>query len=446
MTRFREKARSMLPKGVATFLPEATARKRFVEESILSVFARWGYQELITPLFEYLDVIAAGLGEGLIEKGYKLVDRSTGRLMLLRPDVTPQIARLVAMLMADRPKPLRLSYRANVFRHEEEHAGRAREVYQIGGELVGLEGAQADAETIAIAIESLLSLGLMDFKMVLGHSEFFRGLLGSLDVSMETKHRIRLAMAKKDISYLKGILSATSIPNRKVQALLALPRLFGGLEVIERAEKLSKDPVCRQALTRLREIYGILKSSGWEDRLLVDLSEVRGFDYYTGIIFEVFVKNLGFPVGRGGRYDHLIGKFGKPCPSTGFAFDIENVQWAWQQHLSAKGSSSRHPAFRAADILLVDPSGDFKRLFRVASVLREKGLRIIQQSGRMKRKEISGYAKDNGISAIVILDTRDGIVLTDVETGKSEKMKLNAFILRSTTKFRLRFPKSPTRR
>jgi ATP phosphoribosyltransferase regulatory subunit len=430
MTRFGEKARPMLPKGVATFLPEATSRKRHVEESILSVFRLWGYQEVITPLFEYLDVIGPGLGEGLIEKGYKFVDRSNGRLMLIRPDVTAQIARMVAMLMEDRPRPLRLCYRANVFRHEEEHAGRAREVFQIGGELVGPDGPQADAEMVALAIESLLSLGLSDFKVALGHSAYFRGLLGRLNLPLPIKGRINQAMVRKDTGQLRGILGTLRIADADRNALMEMPRLFGGEEAIDRAEALSADPNCREALNRLREICGILKASGWSDYLLVDLSEVRGFDYYTGMVFEVFVKNLGVPVGRGGRYDQLIGRFGKSSPSTGFAFDIEHVQSAWQEGRAAGEDDNLKRTLRAADWLLVERGADPDRLFRIARSGRKNGLRVVQQAGGMNLKEAVRYATDSQIAAVALLEGPDKVTVADVETGKTEKMSLKAFLPR----------------
>ena len=434
MTRFREKTRPMLPRGVATFLPEATARKRYVEETILSVFTQWGYQEVIPPLFEYLDVITVGLGEDLIEKSYKFVDRANGRLMLLRPDVTPQIARMVAMLMADTPKPLRLCYRANVFRHEEEHAGRAREVFQIGGELVGLPGLEADAEMIAIAIESLRRLGLVDFKVALGHSEFFRGLLNNLNLPPEVQRRIKGAVARKDLSRLEDILKAEQIPQSRARAIMTVPKLFGKGEVIKQAAALSEVPGCKQALARLRQVYEILKSSGWEDYLMVDLSELRGFDYYTGMVFEVFAKDLGYSVGRGGRYDQLIGKFGKPCPSTGFAFDVEYVQWAWQRSQALQRSKGDRAAsmdqrgsfFTGADLLLVDPKQNAHRLFQIATALREKGYRVVQCAGPMTIEEACEYAKVSGIGSVILLTTQDQALLINGKTGRRQTVKIKA--------------------
>jgi ATP phosphoribosyltransferase regulatory subunit len=178
MANVNKKMGAMIPKGVATLLPEAARERRRIETLLLDVMARWGYDEIVTPTFEYLDVLHHGLGEGLAEKAIKFVDRATGRMVVLRPDITPQVARIVSMLLSDGPRPLRLSYSAHVFRHEEEHAGREQEIAQIGGELIGLSGADADAEIIALASECLIALGFDNFQIALGQVEFVRSILG----------------------------------------------------------------------------------------------------------------------------------------------------------------------------------------------------------------------------------------------------------------------------
>jgi len=411
----------MLPKGMATFLPEAAFYKRHVEERILSVFLSWGYQEVVPPIFEYLDVMALGMGEDLVEKGYKVVDRANGRLMLLRPDITPQIARMAAMLMADVPKPLRLCYRANVFRHEEEHAGRARELFQIGGELIGTEGPEADAEMIAIAIEALKRIGLADFKVSIGQVEFFRGLIHGVGLKPELLKPVHSAVVRKDRSRMIQILSQGKMPESKIQTLTSILSLFGREEVIDRAWELVNFPSCRSALSRLREVYRILTSSGWKEHLLIDLAEIRGFDYYTGIIFEIFAKELGVPLGRGGRYDSLIGKFGRPCPSTGFAFDVEQVQWAWQRAAGAVPDTS-------IDFLVLDTDRNMIRLFNLAGAIREKGYRVIQQMEKIGLKEAVRRAKSAGIRRIFLMASDDKGILVDCQSGRQQKGNISVLV------------------
>jgi ATP phosphoribosyltransferase regulatory subunit len=365
------------------------------------------------------------MGEDLIEKGYKFVDRGNGRMMLLRPDITPQIARIAAMLMSDVPKPLRLCYRANVFRHEEEHAGRARELFQIGGELIGLGGPEADAEVIAVAIEALQKIGLKEFKIAIGQVEFFRGLMNGIGLSTDLQKQIHPAVIRKDRSRLIQILKQGNVPENKSRQVITVLSLFGQEEVIEQAWSLNTFSACRSALTRLREVFRILLSAGWKDHLLIDLSDVRGFDYYTGIIFEVFAKDLGVPLGRGGRYDSLIGKFGAPCPSTGFALDAEQLQWAWQKSVGVAPES-------AVDILVHDTQRDMIRLFRLTRTLREKGYRVIQHIEKMSANEAVSRAKMAGAKQLLFLLNGEKAVLIDCRTGRQQSGKIPALLSKLT--------------
>ncbi len=331
------KPKTLIPKGVATLLPEGAARRRAIERSILDLFSQWGYQEVITPLFEYLDVFSLGVGENILDHAYKFVDRATGRMMVLRPDVTPQVARIAATLMRDQPIPMRLCYSANVFRHEEEHAGREREIFQVGGELIGLSDVEADAEMVALAIEILKKVGLKSFKVSLGQMAYTRGLLESFRSSPDFFQKILHSVAKKEAFQLEELLKGGKVDLKKRKQILALLDLFGGEEVFKKASLLTNYPPCRSALKRLKAVYGILRSSGYQDDLLIDLGEVRGLDYYTGTIFEIFADGVGSELGGGGRYDQLLEKFGAASPSTGFALHIERIQMALEH--ASKGAS-----------------------------------------------------------------------------------------------------------
>lgn len=316
--------RSQIPQGVATFLPAAAGEKRAVEEIIFSVFAEGGYREVIPPTFEYLDVLSPALDAELIEKSYKVVDRATGRILVLRPDVTAQIARMVAMGMVDQPSPLRLCYSANVFRYEPEHAGRDREFFQIGLELIGPKGTAADVEPILVAAKCLRRLGISSFTIALGQGAFFHALLRRAGVSPEIQRELREAASRKEIARMEALLQAAGVRGRLAGDLVAVPELFGGVEVLEAAERVAvRTPECRRPLSRLREAWKRITDAGLGNHLLVDMGEVRRLEYYTGLVFDIYADGLGVEVGGGGRYDQLIGRFGRPLPSTGFAFDVD---------------------------------------------------------------------------------------------------------------------------
>jgi ATP phosphoribosyltransferase regulatory subunit len=378
MTRFTENPSSLLPKGMAVLLPEAAARQRAIEKTALSVFKLWGYREVIPPLFEYLDILSKTLEPELVEKSYKFVDRSNGRVMILRPDVTPQIARMVALLMADQPKPIRLCYSANVFRYEQEHAGREREILQIGGELVGPQDAESDAEIVALTVEILKHLGLSRFRIAIGQIGFFKALLQEMGVPESEHLQVQKALAGRDAARLTQILEGLGLQGREVHKIVGLLQLFGQEEVFDRARRLvqfSPASSCLSALTRLEQVHALLKSYGLKDRILIDLSEVRGFGYYSGMVFEVFTEGVGYELGGGGRYDHLISHFGADLPSTGFALHVERLQRAIEQ--TARIGRFDHDA--ELDVLVIDTGEACEAGIRLSQALRQRGLSVIRK-------------------------------------------------------------------
>lgn len=416
--------RSLTPRGVTSLLPEAAFKKRFIEGSILNTFSRWGYQEVITPVFEYLDVISIGLGEEFIDMGYKFVDRSSGRLMLLRPDVTPQIARMVAMQMRDHPKPLRLSYSANVFRHQAEHAGREREISQIGGELIGTKEPAADAEIIAIAIESLKGLGIKDFKIVIGHIGFFDGILSKIGIAPSIKLEIHEAVLRKDTSRLKEILKREKIGTKGSGIVLEIPGLFGGGNILKKADKLIKDIGPVDGLKNLWDIYDILVSYGFKDLLLIDLGEVRGLGYYTGMVFEIVSEGIGYEIGGGGRYDNLIGGFGFDCPSTGFALNLERLQMLLEK-------MRIDVEYKSVDFIITNGGCTFGDLFKVSQRLRERGFNVIQMPD-LDYDEMIRYGRSYNIDKGIILDkdliAKGEAYLIDCKKKVKIKLKLKNFL------------------
>ena len=368
----KKNERSLVPSGMATILPHAAQRVRQLETVLLGTLARWGYQEIIPPTFEYLDVLSPGLEPDVIEQCYKFADRATGRMLLLRPDVTAQIARIVAMGMAGTAGLHRLCYRTTVFRHAPEHAGREREIFQVGAELIGADGVGADAEIIALMSGCLAQIGLTSYTISLGHVGFFKTLLAKSGLSADGQKRAEQAAARKDLPRLEEICAEERIQRGRARAILETPGLCGGEEVLARGRALAgRDPALRATLDRLAQVYHLLKSSGLQEQLLLDLGEFRGFDYYDGVVFDVFAKGLGSEVGGGGRYNHLVGRFGRDLPSTGFAFDMDRLF----QAIEAGGNGYVRPA---ADFLLAAPTRAGERLFRAAQALRAAGYCVVQ--------------------------------------------------------------------
>ena len=401
---------SLVPVGMATILPDAARHVRHLEAELLAHFNRFGYDEIILPTFEYLDVLMPGLEPSLLENSYKIVDRTTGRILLLRPDVTAQIARTVAMGMVGTHFPLRLSYRATVFRYEPEHAGRDREIFQVGAELIGADDPSADSEIIMLLIECLRQVGLRSFKISLGHVGFFKGLLIRAGLSSEGQKRAEQAAARKDVPRLGEILSQERVTKRSAHRILDALELCGQAEVLSRGRALAKgERPLVQALDRLAHVYRLLCETGFQEAVLLDLGEFRGFDYYDGIVFDVFTDGIGVELGGGGRYDHLIGRFGRNLPSTGFALSVDRLFRGLNHSDRTKSAGP--------EVLAVGPRRLSTRLVSVAQQLRQAGIRTVQRIVNPSGRDLIGAAVKAGLEAEI-----DTIIVVGTDSPPPEQV------------------------
>ena len=417
--------RSAIPKGVRVFTPEETAQRRAVEARLLSVFHRWGFREIITPTFEYLEVFEQPTAEDAGDQIFKFVDRQSGRLLALRVDITPQVARLVATTLRQAPLPLRLAYAATVFRYHEPRAGRQREFEQIGVELIGLEFPEADAEMIAMAVEGCQVVGLDAFQIDVGQVEVVRGLLNVLQPAAELRARLVSAIRRKDPLELELLLKEVSADPALKDAILALPRLYGGREILDQAGRLAFPPPSRVALANLAEVVTILENYGLAEHVILDLAETHDFEYYTGIVFGAFSRGLGYQLASGGRYDHLIGQFGYPCAATGFTFDLERV-------MAALTAGEALPQVTGPDVLVIDFSTDKRAAHRLARLLRDRGIAVARD---IIKRDLAGsldYARQSAIKRAVILGSAeqppDTVLIHTLATGAKHTLPLEVFV------------------
>ena len=426
MKKVIQDSRTKIPSGMATHLPEDAFLRRHAQEKILSTFFKWGYKEVLTPVFEYFDVLSPGISSRLTEKSYKFVDRESGKMMLLRPDITPQIARMVAGILTDEPKPLRLCYYGNVFRYEESHAGRDREMFQVGCELVGIESPEADAEVIAVASEAIKDFGITDFKIVIGQAGFLNGIISSLNrykeetISMEFEHSLQDAISRKDAGLIKTLLNNTGIKGKVRNNILEVPNLFGGEKILIKALNITNNELSKEAIENLRKIYSLLCLYGLKDSILIDLCDIREIDYYTGLFFEIFTPGIPYPVGAGGRYDNLIGKFGYDCPSTGFAIDIESI-------IKAMEKQGDFFIDNNINYLVVVKKEDEKIGIKLVRELRAKGYIVIMDTGLYDINSSISYAKKNKIEKVIILGNKKEKYASeiDIKTGNKKIMTYN---------------------
>jgi ATP phosphoribosyltransferase regulatory subunit len=319
-----------VPYGTKDILPQDAARKRQVENDLARLFLSWGYQEVVTPTFEYHETLIAGAPEESGDASFRFFDRS-GRMLALRPDMTTPIARVAVMRMKQSPLPLRLFYLANVFRQEESQAGRQCEFYQAGVELLGAGGVAADAEVVALAAESLLATGLTDFQVCLGQVDFIGGIMAEAGLDAQTGQTVKRLLLERNMVGLGELLAGCPVDPEIKQLLQQLPMLHGKAEMLKTVRGRLKNKISQAAIDNLAEIYGLLQNYGVDRYVTFDLGIIRDFDYYTGMVFEAYTSGLGYPICGGGRYDRMAGAFGREQPATGFALGIERVLMALER-------------------------------------------------------------------------------------------------------------------
>ncbi|WP_151737741.1 ATP phosphoribosyltransferase regulatory subunit [Paenibacillus tengchongensis] len=312
------------PAGVRDYLPRAVAKLRKIEKDVLYCMSRWGYQQMITPTLEYYDTVGVASSTS-DQKLYKLLN-NRGQALVLRSEMTAPVARVVSSLLKDEPLPLRLSYHANVFRAIEEEAGREAEFFQTGVELVGDDSPEADAEVVALAIASLQAAGVKSFKIAIGHVGFLDGVFqDAVEGLPQAQEELKNHLLGRDYVAFRETLQRLELPEAQKSELDGLLRLRGGKEICGQALEISSHPLARASIEHLCKVWEVLVAYGVSEHVLIDLTMVGDFSYYTGMTFEGYAAELGFPVCSGGRYDNLLQQFGRPVPSTGFSLKTNRI-------------------------------------------------------------------------------------------------------------------------
>jgi len=388
-----------VPPGMRDLLPQEAAHTRAVTDGLLARMRRWGYREVVTPTLEYFDTLVRGEGTEAGDRLLKLVDRS-GALLALRPDMTPSVARLVVTHLRTEPLPLRLAYAGQVFRGWESGAGRPREFAQVGCELIGPSTLEADAEIVALAADALASAGVADVSISLGHVGFLRGMLSEFGLPAEGEGDVRALLYQKDFVGLRALLERYGVPPPRADALVALPTLSGP-DAIRAARRYVDTPESQRVLRDLEDLTGMLDAYGVGRAVRVDLSIIRDFEYYTGIVFEGHTTALGFPLLGGGRYDRLVERFGAPYPATGFAVRLDRV-------LAASGRADIPSG--APDVAVAFADGQRGQALRLAQALRGRELCVTVEILGRPWEEMARGAIAAGVSRVVLVAGATAVV------------------------------------
>jgi ATP phosphoribosyltransferase regulatory subunit len=386
------------------FAPRAAASRRRIAETLLGVFERWGFARVITPAFEYEETLALGLGGAGRAAAIRFVEPASGQVVALRPDITPQIARLIATRFRDEPGAVRLSYEGTVVRLERAGRGQ-RELIQAGIELAGVEGPSGDAEVIALGVAALRAAGLPRPTIDLGHLGLAREIFAALQLPEASVAAARRCVAKRDGSGLAEILREAQGPAAVVRFAALLPELAGSPAVLEKAAKRAPTPGIKRALADLGGIVAAVEARGVDANLHVELGEVRGFDYYTGVRFQAFVPGAAGAVLAGGRYDDLLARYGRPSPAVGFAIDVEAAAGALEAANGDVPGGADELSNGAGGVLVTGPHA---AATRVADELRRAGKRAVAELSGLKGAALDAYARRWGYSEVVSAGTGAG--------------------------------------
>ena len=324
-----------LPSGMRDFLPPDARRLGELARRLLGTFELYGYELVTLPVFEYESVLEKGLGALDADEVLRFVEPETGEVVALRPDMTPQLARVVCTRLSHAAPPIRLSYQGSVLRRRRERARRHRQIFQAGIELIGLDGPSGDLEALEVACAAARSVGLEDFVLDLGHASIAFALLDGVE---PVRQRAAVeALHLKDRAELERAARAAGLPSREQAALAALSELHGGREILQAAAGVLRGTRAEAGLEELSRVVLQVEERGLAPSLVVDLGETRNFAYYTGTTFQLHAHGPGVPLASGGRYDGLLGGFGRALPAFGFAFGLDDLVWALGSPTLAEG-------------------------------------------------------------------------------------------------------------
>ena len=315
------------PEGVRDIYNVECAKKHTLEKRLRALLRLYGYEEIQTPTIEFFDIFNTERGTVKSTEMFKFTDRD-GHTLVLRPDITPSIARAVAKYYGEEDIPMRFSYTGNTFKNNSSYQGRMREITQLGAEFIGNDGVAADAEVIALAIELLKASGLQDFQVDIGHVSFFKSLVRQAGFDDETEEKLRVLIENKNYFGIEDLVDTMDIEDNLKQILSRLPQWFGSVDIINEARAMTDNPEAIAALDRLSAVYELLGTYGLQKYVTIDLGMLTEYNYYTGIIFKGYTYGTGDAVVNGGRYDSLIGQFGKDAASVGFAVVIDQLMMA----------------------------------------------------------------------------------------------------------------------
>jgi ATP phosphoribosyltransferase regulatory subunit len=410
-----------IPEGSRDILFGDCSNKIEIINTLRKLYISSGFLEMISPTLEFYDVFQ---GDNIFikqEKMYKLFDNE-GRILVLRPDMTMPIARIVATKLKDSLYPLRICYSGNIFRKNENWEGKISETTQCGIEIIGIESKKVDEEVVITAIQSLLDIGVRKFKLEIGQAEFFKGLIEDIDLDEEEVEKLRRLVENKNFGALRDFIQGKEaiLGIENLEALKKLPELFGGIEILEKARLLTQNIRALTAIDNIEKIYERIENVGLSDYISIDLGMVQHIDYYTGITFRGYSSKVGTTIISGGRYDNLISKFGASMPAVGFAIDVDNILSV----LEKQGNNNEIP--REKFLIHYDDSL-IGSACMCAAQIRAKGF-VCELSLFEEKEKTLKYGEQKNIDKMICMLMDERIQITHINSKEICNLDIEEFI------------------
>ncbi len=391
---FKGKRLVHTPEGVRDIYGKEYANKQNIQKLFENKLHSFGYQNIQTPTFEFFDVFSREIGTTPSKELYKFFDKE-GNTLVLRPDFTPSIARCAAKYFMDETIPLRFCYAGNNFINTNNLQGKLKETTQMGAELIGDASPEADAEMIAMLVEALLNAGLKEFQVSVGQIDYFKGLCANAGLDEETQHALREFISNRNDFGAQELLLGKNISAQSIEALLHVNSLFGSYDILDKALEYADNPRSQKAIERLKQVYKLLQIYGVDEYISFDLAMVSKYNYYTGVIFSAYTYQAGSAIAKGGRYDNLLEKFGKPAPATGFVVTIDDL-------VSVLTRQNLCPNLENKNLLLVY-TDNFEMAAAKAKLYREQGYSTVLLKKKESEENYKRFAENNYFSEVIFL-------------------------------------------
>lgn len=398
------------PEGVRDIYPTELRMKEAVESRMKRKLREYGYEQIATPTFEYFDIFNRERGTVPSREMYKFIDRD-GETLVLRPDMTPQIARCAAKYFRTEELPIRLSYHGSTFVNYVGYQGKLKESTQLGAELVNAPEVAADAEMAALMIDCLLASGLTKFQVEIGQADVFRALAEEAGFSAEETEQLRQLIERKNLFAVEQLLYDREMDYGLKEIFRRLPSHFGSIDTVRHMKQLTQNERALTALDRLEQLYELLKVYGKESYVSFDLGMLSRYNYYTGVMFRAYTHGTGEAVAGGGRYDTLLGQFGKQAPAIGIAVYSDQL-------LQALERQNRLSEPEEELTLIVYEPGMLSLAIGLANQLRKDGLPLVIQERTREMAVYEAYAARILSGGILHIKTDGTIVVKDRRTGE----------------------------